>query len=389
MHYLYKICSSKFFKPITLAVLLTTLGLGMLLDVQAVHAQTEITVTKDALNLDAYDFKFIATIPGSPSQTHFLGNNESFTIDVGAGTYTISEDYRAYIGGAVAAGAPRWIRTGMECDGGTITYNYSGGIVSSVFTPGYAGGINITIADGQSDINCTFTNRLHGDYPHGGVTIAKACDGATTTEPFSFNATNGIPGNSFELKCGEERGIDYLPPATPLTFEEQALPSGWSLESISCVDDDTLDPYSGATVSGNSVEIILPAGEDITCTFTNEEDTAITLASFDAAATPNGTTVTWTTAAEIDNAGFNVYGGSTATGPWTKLNSDLISAEGGLAGSTSYQFVDASNSAFYMLEDVDTSGVTTQHGPIGVSSRTADASTPLFSLFLPLLQQQF
>lgn len=118
-----------------------------------------------------------------------------------------------------------------------------------------------------------------------------------------------------------------------------------------------------------------------------EETTAVELANFDATSSTRGTAINWTTAAEIDNAGFNVYGGPSAAGPWTRLNPSLIPAAGSAVGSTDYGFVDSSGSTFYMLEDVDRRGAITLHGPIGVGNEAASASTNAFSIFLPLLEQ--
>lgn len=123
-----------------------------------------------------------------------------------------------------------------------------------------------------------------------------------------------------------------------------------------------------------------------------EETTAVELASFEAARGSDGASVRWSTAAEIDNAGFNVYGGSSADGPFLQLNANLIAAAGNPAAVTSYSFNDSSGATFYMLEDIDTSGITTRHGPISLddgvaSDGTTGASNNAFSLFLPLLQQ--
>lgn len=77
----------------------------------------------------------------------------------------------------------------------------------------------------------------------------------------------------------------------------------------------------------------------------------------------------WETASEVDNLGFNVYRGPSAEGPWTKLNTDLIPPgvpPGSLIGAT-YEWTDKPEDPqaelYYLLEDVDIYGTTTQHGP--------------------------
>ncbi len=95
----------------------------------------------------------------------------------------------------------------------------------------------------------------------------------------------------------------------------------------------------------------------------------ITLVSFDAQRNPDGSVkVTWLTAVEIDNAGFNLYRAASSDGPYTKLNEQLIVAQGmGMAMGATYQYIDRPPTDapfYYLLEDIDFYGVRTQHGPI-------------------------
>ncbi|MCX5905591.1 MAG: T9SS C-terminal target domain-containing protein, partial [Proteobacteria bacterium] len=75
----------------------------------------------------------------------------------------------------------------------------------------------------------------------------------------------------------------------------------------------------------------------------------------------------WETAAEMENAGFNIYRSETADGEFVKINDGLISAKGSATEGASYTFVDRrterGKTYYYKLEDVDLSGKTTFHGP--------------------------
>ncbi|MCP4714258.1 MAG: hypothetical protein GY868_04000 [Deltaproteobacteria bacterium] len=77
--------------------------------------------------------------------------------------------------------------------------------------------------------------------------------------------------------------------------------------------------------------------------------------------------IEWMTSAEIDNVGFNLYRAEKAEGPYVKINTGLIPAEGSSTQGASYSYVDAGlknrTAYFYKLEDVDQSGVATLHGP--------------------------
>lgn len=95
--------------------------------------------------------------------------------------------------------------------------------------------------------------------------------------------------------------------------------------------------------------------------------TAITLVYFNAKAGKNGSVVlTWETATEIDNAGFNIYRARTRDGNYKKINNFLIPAQGNTATGADYSYTDtppAKGKYFYKLEDVDSNGVSTMHGP--------------------------
>lgn len=112
--------------------------------------------------------------------------------------------------------------------------------------------------------------------------------------------------------------------------------------------------------------------------------TAVKLISF--AARPSGLAVlvTWETAAEWDNLGFNLYRQDTLNGPATRLNASLIPSRspGGGEGAT-YTFLDtrvgAGNIYFYTLEDVDLNGVRTLHGPV-------QATAP-YAVLLPVVEK--
>lgn len=94
--------------------------------------------------------------------------------------------------------------------------------------------------------------------------------------------------------------------------------------------------------------------------------TAVTLESFAATTNADNTvTLDWETALEVDNAGFNILrreAGSRAE--WGQVNNELIAAQGTQAQGATYQFQDSAvtiGSWEYVLEDIDTSGVTRRH----------------------------
>jgi carboxypeptidase T len=102
----------------------------------------------------------------------------------------------------------------------------------------------------------------------------------------------------------------------------------------------------------------------------------IKLASFTGMAAERKVTLRWTTAAEADTEGFNILRTEKSPGDgnavqYVKLNSSLIPAQGNANTGATYTYVDDSVTRnvtyLYVLEDVDTSGRKTQHGPIEVT----------------------
>ncbi|HOU12344.1 MAG TPA: SdrD B-like domain-containing protein [Anaerolineae bacterium] len=114
----------------------------------------------------------------------------------------------------------------------------------------------------------------------------------------------------------------------------------------------------------------------------NENPTAVTLAAFEATPQENGILVTWETASELDNVGFNLYRSESAEGPYTQLNATLIPPQnpGSVMGGY-YEWLDMAVlpdvTYFYKLEDLDVKGVSTFHGPISTAVITAPTAVGL------------
>jgi hypothetical protein len=116
----------------------------------------------------------------------------------------------------------------------------------------------------------------------------------------------------------------------------------------------------------------------VSTTSTTIPPTLISLDEFKAIAGNRKVTIIWTTAAEIDNAGFNIYRSTEENGTYTKINAELISAKGSPSTSATYQFVDKPvknrTMYWYKLEDIDLKGEATMHGPVS-------AKPGFFSIF--------
>jgi|GEM_PF-3345174 len=93
--------------------------------------------------------------------------------------------------------------------------------------------------------------------------------------------------------------------------------------------------------------------------------TLIELVSFNARSHGTSITLYWSTASEIDNAGFNIYRAESRDGEYSKINEALIPAQGAALVGADYTFIDTDvqlwKKYFYILEDVDTTGAQTAH----------------------------
>jgi hypothetical protein len=98
----------------------------------------------------------------------------------------------------------------------------------------------------------------------------------------------------------------------------------------------------------------------------NDPVFAVTLSSFRAVRSHHGVALRWRTGTEVDTLGFNVFRQQGARR--VRLNRRLLPALGAVAGS-SYSFLDRRaprRAVRYWIQDVDTRGVRTWHGPVRV-----------------------
>jgi hypothetical protein len=112
---------------------------------------------------------------------------------------------------------------------------------------------------------------------------------------------------------------------------------------------------------------------------------SVDLASFKALADRDCITIEWTTASEIDNAGFNLYRGLKADGPNGKVNEEFIVACGDEIKGATYAIRDEDVTHgltyYYWLEDADLHGKCTMHGPVWATPRAPIKKPKTFRLY--------
>ena len=107
---------------------------------------------------------------------------------------------------------------------------------------------------------------------------------------------------------------------------------------------------------------------------------AVTLAEFGAYPGDGEVLIAWGTVAETDLQGFHLWRGKSPNGPTERLNQTMIPAQApGSSQGASYRYddtnVETGQTYWYWLEDVDLSGVTTQHGPVSITASVPTAVT--------------
>jgi hypothetical protein len=103
--------------------------------------------------------------------------------------------------------------------------------------------------------------------------------------------------------------------------------------------------------------------------------TAVTLQSFTAVGRDRAVELSWVTASELQNLGFHLYRSEAAAGPYVRITTSLIPGLGSSATGQSYSYRDDGlvngRTYFYELEDIETTGITTRHGPISATASEA------------------
>jgi len=115
----------------------------------------------------------------------------------------------------------------------------------------------------------------------------------------------------------------------------------------------------------------------------------VTLSGFSVQLNQNGNILSWETASEIDNLGFNIYRAASDNSDepethFNKINNKLIPGLGSSSSGQNYSYLDqqiSDNTYFwYFLEDISLSGIKTVHDTIMINRTTEYDFPEIFSL---------
>ena len=248
---------------------------------------------------------------------------------------------------------------------------------------GTFGGSKMIVADGSGKVCKQFTTTGSYDFPIGDNT--NGADYSPATLNFTSGSFNSAQAciNVTNTKHPNMPGSDYL------TRYWTVTQSG--ITGFNC---DVAFNYVNGDIIGNEADLS-GAKWDTVWTVLNPVDQtnnrfsasvsgfsdfsagkagplAVTLADFHAVQQGDAVLVTWETASELDNRGFNLYRGTSPDGWERQLNATLIPSQSqGSPSGFVYTWLDeadllAGMTYYYWLQDVDIYGATTLHGPVSV-----------------------
>jgi hypothetical protein len=96
--------------------------------------------------------------------------------------------------------------------------------------------------------------------------------------------------------------------------------------------------------------------------------------------------VEWSTASELNTAGYNLNRGDQPGGPFTRVNPELIPASDDPLTGGNYSYTDQDvvpgHTYYYQLVDVEFDGNTSVHGPIEVKAQSGAPVEAILALIL-------
>lgn len=190
-------------------------------------------------------------------------------------------------------------------------------------------------------------------------------DGDFTDDGERAFANEAVTAGQTKVKTFTHGTWDY---AQPLNARFRVYSSEQTVQALAA-PDAAPQPAGGAT--GGEVE-------DHAWTFS---PLAVTLVDFSAVQQGDAILVTWETASELDNRGFNLWRGTSPAGPDRQLNATLIPSQSqGNPGGFIYTWEDRADLVpgspyFYWIDAVDIYGLTTRHGPVSTTFSVPTAVT--------------
>jgi hypothetical protein len=310
-----------------------------------------------------------------------------------------------YVGTAADGTSPLPNNIGLYLNAGANNNTIGGSAVGAAnrIARNSNDGVVLTAAAGNG--NQIISNEI---YSNGGLGIDLNDDGVSANDALDTDVgPNSVLNFPFATAALESGGLLTV-------YFKLDLPAGWYRVEL-------FKNPSGADPSGNgegevfagSTNVLHPGGGSVnfnhslagsvgdivtaTATFcadgatcalfsdTSEFGTAVTavttvveLTSFTAVGREAAVELLWETGSELNNLGFHLYRSLSASGPYERITEAVIPGLGSSPAGRSYSFRDSglTNGAtyFYRLEDIETTGRSSLHGPVSATPEEEDAA---------------
>ena len=262
---------------------------------------------------------------------------------------------------------------------GTCTELANGGLTSDS---------NEYLADPSRNSTLTFTgtNKLYlgSDAKFRGVNVALSTKG-TGSADLLWEYWNGSTWVNLETA-----GVGFTDQTTSLTKDGTLYwtsdPSNWATR-VDITGDPALYYVRASLFSGsytqNPIEgliktdiLLLQYCGDVSSdaqafSVPVPTPTAVELVSFEAEGRDGAVALSWETASELHNLGFNLYRATEREGAYEPITAAAIPGLGSSPVGARYGYTDSGlvngQTYFYKLEDIDTRGRTKRHGPVSAS----------------------
>jgi len=322
-------------------------------------ASPNVTVTIP-LPVGTTNFQSLVTPPGWSCSTPAVGSGGNITCTIAS----------------LAAGATATFSPVVQVNNGTA----SGTTLSSMASIGTTGTDSIS-SNNTSTATDLVTARTNADMA---IVKTDSPDPVGVGQPVTYRltVTNNGPAVATNVMVS-----DTLPASMLYESATPSIGSCSGTTTISCSlgtlpvgNSQFVDIIVQATVTGtisNTATVSadqtdpVPANNSSTTTTTVLAVTLVRLRDFSVTQDKNNVLISWQTSFESNNLGFNIY--RDVGGQQTKINKHLISGSAlqskkhdSVAGHV-YRYgdkLDAGTFAQYWLEDVDTAGTHTMHGPV-------------------------
>ncbi|MBN2354525.1 T9SS type A sorting domain-containing protein [candidate division KSB1 bacterium] len=185
---------------------------------------------------------------------------------------------------------------------------------------------------------------------------------------FNYSLTSGRAGSSLEcayiqIDYTDAGGTNWYP---DLNVWQPLLTA--SLPITVFTENSGLTWRDGATFAAQGSDL----GLIITTSGDGEIDLPVELASFTAHSENGWVKLQWITRSETENLGFHIYRSELIEGLYDQINDSLLPGAGDSQSEHRYSYIDkdvqAGNTYYYKLADVDYQGRINMHGPIAVTA---------------------